>query len=150
MQVCPPIPLNTSGEGYGITSVAFGWRTKFIAGLFTLTTVPVLQSPPATPAWKMDTCSVPGEKLAKVMVATPKVPVSGPNTLNAVESKVVVTLYGLLGLTTSTKAALTAAATLGAVKMPAKATVSKPPAAQRIVLLSFIGRSEERRVGKEC
>jgi hypothetical protein len=72
---------------------------------FTLTTVPVLQSPPVTPARKMDTCSVPGEKLAKVIVATPKVPVSGPNTLNAAESKVVVTLYGLLGITTSTKVA---------------------------------------------
>src|ERR1017187_377843 len=139
MQVCPPIPLNTSGEGYGITSVAFGWRTKFIAGLFTLTTVPVLQSPPATPAWKMDTCSVPREKLAKVMVVTPKVPASGPNTLNAVESRVVVRLYGLLGITISTKVALMAADTRGAAKMPAKATVRRLPAAQRIVLFSFMG-----------
>src|ERR1035438_7398756 len=139
MQVCPPIPLNTSGEGYGITSVAFGWRTKFIAGLFTLTTVPVLQSPPATPAWKMDTCSVPGEKLVKVMVATPMVPVSGPNTLNAIESKVVVTLYGLLGITTSTNVARMAAATLGVARMLAKATARKPPAAQRTDLLRFIG-----------
>ena len=107
-----------------------------MAGLFKLKTVPELQSPPVTPAWKMATCSVAEEKLVKVMVEMPSVPVSGPNTLKASELKNAVTLYGLLGSTTSTKVALMAAVTFGAATNPAKASVRRP--VQRIVFFRFV------------
>jgi hypothetical protein len=118
--------------------VELGWSRKVVSGATSLTRVPELQSPFTTAAWRMMIVSTKGAKFVKVIVEIPRTPVFGPNVLDLDDENVIVSLYGLLGSTASTKVARTAARSFGAERVKMMAKAAKPPPVKRANLLSVM------------